>query len=382
MKEEIIVWHLLSNRWNSAITEYAISAIKALNLVGIKNVFSPLTGSPAFIRAEEYSFNIAPVKSYQLTSFLKLYQLYKKINPDIIISYGGPESVLAMLMCKLSGRNVAKCIRFKGHDFRQDHRFGHRLRDLNDRYMHKIILPSNAVANRSTTSVKSKSVIIPLGIAGHGFLSVDCKAIRDSNAEKNRPELLIFGRLDPVKGHREFLKIFACLLKKWPQYLQKYDVIVEKPILHIVGLEKNITVKDIDIERQRLGIPSDCIAFTASYVTDVPALMASASLGIISSIGSEVICRVAEEFLMCGTPIFTSGVGGLAEVNLDDCFRQAGVFSSYCYSGLDADDASDLLANAIINRLQESSDVSMERATWARRKYSLEQMAAAIKAVF
>src|SRR5690606_765274 len=52
-------WHLISNRWNSAITEYALNAARALSLKGADNLFSPLAGSPAEERAREYDLRVA-----------------------------------------------------------------------------------------------------------------------------------------------------------------------------------------------------------------------------------------------------------------------------------------------------------------------------------
>jgi glycosyltransferase involved in cell wall biosynthesis len=54
-------------------------------------------------------------------------------------------------------------------------------------------------------------------------------------------------------------------------------------------------------------------------VRDIAVWMRQSSFGLIPSLGSEVICRVAVEFLQQGTPLVSSNVGALAEVLPRSC---------------------------------------------------------------
>ena len=71
------------------------------------------------------------------------------------------------------------------------------------------------------------------------------------------------------------------------------------------------SIKDYAISKG-LAIDED-IVFINDFVDNVSDHIASSSVGIVSSLGSEVICRVSEEFLLCGNPIFVTDVGSLSE---------------------------------------------------------------------
>ena len=63
------------------------------------------------------------------------------------------------------------------------------------------------------------------------------------------------------------------------------------------------------------------VCLTSTRVENISELINSSMLGVIPSLWSEDICRVAQEFLLCGVPVFVSGVGAL-----EDClFSGAGV---------------------------------------------------------
>ena len=65
-----IVWHLVSNRWNSAVTEFAISAARALEGLGYQNIISPKNQSPAHNLALRHDFLLKPLEDFKtLTQF-------------------------------------------------------------------------------------------------------------------------------------------------------------------------------------------------------------------------------------------------------------------------------------------------------------------------
>jgi hypothetical protein len=95
--------------------------------------------------------------------------------------------------------------------------------------------------------------------------------------------------------------------------------------------------------------------------------MSGTHLGVIPSLGSEVICRVAQEFLLCGCPIFVSGVG-----SLEECLFSASAGSSY--RGLDFSSSVQLFVQTLIQAWQESLATRQERALEAKALFSLSTM--------
>ena len=93
------------------------------------------------------------------------------------------------------------------------------------------------------------------------------------------------------------------------------------------------------------------------------------------SIGSEVIGRVAEEFLLCGTPVIVSGVGSLNEVLFDEKAGDS-------YSGLDSRAAANLIRCWLRQAVTETTEMRADRAFRARQLFSLETMGEALEVQF
>jgi glycosyltransferase involved in cell wall biosynthesis len=296
------VWHLISNRWNSAISEYALSAARAMKLAGAETLITPLQSSLIEARFIDQEFSVESVDHFGLGNYGRLFTLSKKFNPDIIFTYGGPETTAAMFI--KTGR---KLIRFYGQ--RADglsitrQIFGR----LGHFHVDRLIAPSQFVGKPLRVITGGEVDVVPLGCDQKKFFFIDAHRAK-------RPEILIFGRIDPVKGHREFLPILKELITIAKS---KGDPI---PRLRIVGLPANLSVSHLRTEADRFDLSEDDLIIQCEKIANVAGLMSESSLGLVSSIGSEVICRVAQEFLMCGTPVITTSVGSLPEVFVDKSF--------------------------------------------------------------
>jgi glycosyltransferase involved in cell wall biosynthesis len=98
---------------------------------------------------------------------------------------------------------------------------------------------------------------------------------------------------------------------------------------------------------------------------DQPHLVLSRStIGVIPSLGSEVICRVAEEFLCCGVPIVTLSAGALGELNLADS----------CFHFRDFENNIDKITDIICRSWQEDAATKIKRSEDAQKLFSLEAM--------
>jgi glycosyltransferase involved in cell wall biosynthesis len=349
MKKRIL--HLVSNRWNSAISEYALSSMKAMTLLGHECSLLALNNSPIFLRARADGIKVSGIDKFGFHSIGKLKQVIDQFKPDVVISYAGVESFMFFLVRAKDVRHI----RVRGYEVGQrQHYFSRFLGGLSYVGVDSVVVPSVSLAKTLQKYSSIDSKVVTLGIDTSRFQLKP----RSSNP---RPTLLIFGRLDPVKGHERLMEIFKIFLLEW-----KND---QRPRLVIAGKEANTSFFQLENKARELGLViGEDIDFIKGHVEDVAGLMSSASLGVVSSLGSEVICRVAQEFLVCGTAVLVSGVGSLEDVLLRPHYGQS-------YRGLDLK-ASAWALNEVFETTRTENDQDRQlRREQAIRDFSLEAMA-------
>ncbi len=349
------VWHLISNRWNSAITEYALSSARSLAEVGVENLFSPLVNSPAEKRAKQYGLQVSSFKGFSAKDVGKYREIFKTFNPDAVFTYGGPETFLTRFTPS-KGKNF----RFRGNEVSTSF-----LSSLNQRLSHthveKIIVPGSSLLRDCRKIFGDERVAsIILGCSSAEY-SPNLAA-----RKKDRPRLMIFGRFDPVKGHKEFMQIFRGVLDIWPKN-------APLPQLIIAGEPANVSVTDLTEAAQKTGLNEDLVVVRAGRFPDVAEMMSSVSVGVVSSLGSEQICRVAEEFLLCGTAVVVSGVGSLDDV----LFESAG----FSFGGRTESEAATKLVHLLLRTHQETDQMRLERAKIAGDHFSFSTMGKALLSV-
>lgn len=338
MTRPLIVWHLCSNRWNSAITEYALRSAQALKLQGWHSELSALPSSPCERRAQAYGVQ-GPSFRFKFSDLLRLRAHAQRLQPSVIITYGGPETFLARFL-------GVPTVRFRG----QDSDISGTLSPLNLwlslGHCRGILTPAQIVRDRFQKILPTKLVMsIPLGL--------DTSIFKPRGERSERPTILIVGRLDPVKGHASFFDMFANFLKT--------SKVHPRPYLQVVGQTSNISADDLHKHASKLGLVQESdYEIIDERVKDLPERMARATLGVIPSLGSEVIGRVAEEFLLSGTPILVTSVGSLKECLIEDSFG----------SILDSESVVEWLARGY----KESYIEREQRAQKAKQAFSLQSM--------
>lgn len=339
-----VVWHLLSNRWNSAITEYALSAASALVKRGHRSIFSPLANSLAEGRAKAKGLEIRSVSDFSLKNLGELRRIDRELEAEVCILYGGSETFLARFL------NVKNKIRFFGQDLRGFYKTPG-VFNLSFSHITKFLTP-NAIIENQLKTFKKNFANIPLGLEEKAFDSCSA-AIRNQ-------EIVILGRLDPIKGHEKAVRIFALLKKRWPS-----DRI--SPVLHIIGEKANLSQTDLInyIDKYQLKIGKD-VLITEERVQNIYKVLGQAAIGWVPSLGSEHICRVAEEFLLVGTPIFVSGAGATEEVLFNDAGQS--------YRNKTDDEAAQQLVDFIIQSQGQSVQQRIGRVESAKTLFSLETM--------
>ena len=346
-------WHILSNRWNSAITEYALSAARALQAKGWQVIFSPLEGSPAQARAKKYGIEVLPFSSFSPRQWVNFRNATKSIDPDLICVYGGQET---FLLNGTSPHSINFRLRARADEINK--RFG-LVRGVAAHFpINGVITPSLKYKAYYNATSKLPVECVPLGVSTRDFSfdEVIYKPHRD------KLTLTLLGRFDPVKGHKRVFGLFKKLKDIWP-------VENGRLFLQIIGQPANLTINDLVSMAREEGLRVDVdfnVIGDRLSPCDMRAMLVNSSLGIISSLASEVICRVGEEFLVAGAPIMVSGVGSLEEL----LFEGAG----NSYRGLPDNEVVSLWQKTILLSSQENVSERRERSVLAKQKYSLETM--------
>lgn len=120
------------------------------------------------------------------------------------------------------------------------------------------------------------------------------------------PRVAIVGRLDPVKGHADFLAAAALILSRHPQ--TRFTV---------AGRPETIARSDLERQARDLGL--ERVVEISGHVDDLASLHREAVIGVVASIGSEAVSRVTLEWLAAGRPVVATRVGGIPELVEDGC---------------------------------------------------------------
>lgn len=345
------VWHLCSNRWNSAITEYALSCAQALARRGWQSYYSALGASPGARRAQELGLPGSPFPSFGPLQLLPFWKEAARIKPHVLLLYGGPETFLSRFLPQ-----VPK-LRFRGQDSDAQEELAPWRTRWSLAHCEAVLTPAQRIEERFAAVLRPKPVhrvILGLDAQRYAFAPETWRPL-------DRPTLRILGRLDPIKGQREFFADFRRLLAIWPAS-------EPEPLLEVVGLPANLSEDDLRGAARAVGLREGRDwRLRAERVGDLQKLLAATHLAVIPSLGSEIICRVAEEFLMAGCPIFVSGVGALEE-----CLW--GESAGASYRGLGEEARVELLARWLLRSFREGLEKKAERSKTALRLFSLETM--------
>lgn len=351
MKKKTI-WHVSSNRWNSAVTEYALSSAVAMQTLGWEVYFSPLHNSLAEKRSCQYNLKGPSFKSFSFLAIPYFLKAYKEIKPDIVFVYGGRETTLSRFLPKKS-----KVVRFRGSDQDMFRKYNSLLYKISEGDIKAIVCPSSNLTRRFKELSSCPVYTVPIGLSTKIFSFSQEVFARKRTV--NRPTVRIIGRFDPIKGHREFFVIFKKMLDVW-QYNSPF------PYLEIIGNQENVTEKMLkdyaDKAGLKLGVDWGLIP---KRIENICESMIKTDLGVVSSLGSEVICRVAQEFLLCGTPVGVSGVGALEEVLVENSFGVS-------YKNKSIAQTARLLADLLFKSWNESAQDKERRSLLAKDRFSLD----------
>ena len=253
------VWIVNSNRWNSAITEYSLQLAHVLSKKYYVT-YTGKTGCPSTKAANSLGVHVLPMDNFNLTQFDFFKVYHQKIRPFFVITVMGQETALLALVDK--NKHETR-IRFKGDNlatglFRKvGFWFSHRSFDA-------FIAPSQLIEKQLRS--QTKKMIYPIDLPRDG----DIFKFNPDSLDDSSRNILIFGRLDPVKGHKEFMDIFRIYLD--------LNADNKDTMLHIYGREENTSFSELEKYAVSKGIGKN-ILFLEGSIDELGKVFSSMQLG-------------------------------------------------------------------------------------------------------
>ena len=116
-----------------------------------------------------------------------------------------------------------------------------------------------------------------------------------------QPVVVSLGRLSPVKGHRTLIAAMAEMPTGWRAV--------------IAGGEDQQSRDELAAFAREKGV-GDRVFFPGA-LEDVRPLLSLASIGVVTSLGSEMVSRAGLEMMSCGLPLLAAATNGLCETVRD-----------------------------------------------------------------
>jgi len=167
------------------------------------------------------------------------------------------------------------------------------------------------VSARRTKRVYHERLGLPLDRIRVVYAGLDIEKFREGirpgrlraelNLDPEVPLIGVIARLSPEKGHVYFLQAAAHVVRR-------------VPAVHflISGEEVQIRIAELQAVADRLGILQR--VHWIDRRADVRDLISDVNIGVIPSLRSEVICRIAMEFMALGKPIVGTAVNVIPEM--------------------------------------------------------------------
>lgn len=310
MSKRLNVLQLINVRWYNACAYYAVSLSLALRRRGHKVIVAGDPSSPPLLKARELGLSVYEDLSLSCTSpwmiaynVKRMRDLIESEGIDIINAHRG-EGHLVAALAKKSLRRSVPLIRTRGDVRTPKRNFFNRY--LNSALTDKVITTCGVLRESYIRNLKmpeEKVITLPVGVDHDFFTPRESDATRRERLgipEKN-PVVGIVGRLSPVKGHEYFIQAADHVLKRLPRVT--FIICGEDAQISAGQLRDAVRIKNIEENFRFLG-----------RVKDIREIISLFDIGVVSSVGSETICRVALEYMSMGKPVVGTNVNAISEV--------------------------------------------------------------------
>ena len=329
---------LSSNRWFSAVSDYCLQLMTHLQSRGDTVTFAGPEGSPLESRCARQGipFEKMPLWPSKIRSQIRSWRLLSTLleseprgTPFCIWTFEGREHTLCALHRKVhpllwKGRSLLR-VRGQAAPARNSKVASW----LYGKAIDGLVFVAEVVRQRTPLALSPDHARVQhycvdwnMGAAVENITGRYAFAPGLPNIDFSAPVFLVLGRYDPVKGHEWILDAFS--------QIPCHSLSPEKPAqLVFIGKSENVRASHLhDVAQRLLGrgtangnryYATDSAGTKRVFIfderlSDAYVFVRQAHFGVIPSLGSEVICRVAVEFLQAGTPVMASAVGALPEV--------------------------------------------------------------------
>ena len=279
-------------KWDSGITDYAFASAAGLSAKNHNVIFAGLKNCPPIERAWKEGVKTAEFE--KTSGLLFLLKVIKENGITVLNPHDGKSHFLCFLARLIKGKKI-KIVRSYA-DARPVKKHA-----LLWKYTDLFIAAAEFIKRDFMQKglVPEKVKVVYRGIR----MDEVERRIKKKNSGGKPLRISIVGRLDPVKGHKYFLKAAAFLAQKFPD-----------AAFSVIGAEKNVKIEELKKESEALGLKN--IRFEG-FAENVYEEMAASDIGVIASVGSEAVSRVALEWMACGVPVVATKVGCLPELIQD-----------------------------------------------------------------
>jgi len=304
---------MISVRWWNANAYYAISLAKALHEAGHAAIVAGRAGSPPLEKAAAWDLDTLDTLDFESNNPITLSKSIARLKRAIrqksvqIISAHRPQDVLFGYLARKQLRDKPVLIRSVS-DVRPPKN------NAINRHLHKnaldyIVFSCHAIRNRYLQiwpHIAQKSSVVYSAVDTHHFFPEYQTDMR--KALQIPEESCVFGliaRLSPVKDHATFLDAAALVLTECPDSI----FIISGEDFEIKMTELIEMARELEIEKSLRFL---------GRVDDVRDIIQTLGVGVICSTGSEVVCRIAAEYMAMGKPVVSSKVNILPEMIIDE----------------------------------------------------------------
>lgn len=302
-------------RWFNATAWYGLFLAKLLREAGHEVLTLGLGGTESFAKAEEWGLSpmalplndTNPLAVAALTG--KLRRLIRDFTPDIVNCHRGESFALWAALKALSGNGFG-LVRTRGDQ--RPPKGGIVNAYLHTRAADGVIATCSAIAEAFRARLR-----VPENQLHTIYGGVDTRLFyRDANGRAAARASLglgpkdcaigLVGRFDAVKGQKELIEAFAKMKEAAGQSSRR-------PRLVLAGFATSSTSEEtVRSWASEAGLGDDVLF--PGRVPDVRGLLNALDLGVVASLGSETIARVALEVMACGVPLIGTTVGVMPDL--------------------------------------------------------------------
>lgn len=323
---------VINVKWFNATSWYAVCLAYILHKNGHPSAIVAVQESCFIPLAKSLGLTVyeLPLNSHNIKDIItcskQINAICQSFKPDIVNCHRGESFFLWALKKKKFNYNLVRT--------RGDQRLPST--DFFNRFLHNKTADAVIATNTKMTEYFAKKMRTPreklYTILGGVDTSKFCpmpEQRTQMRAEKNFTDndilIGVIGRFDPVKGFKEALKSFSDLFKDVSYSKSLLEENSKKLHLVFVGRSCMFTGGYLKKLGNDLGIPEQYF-HVLENVPSIEKTMNMLDMGLIASIDSEAIARVAFEMIACGVPLISSEVGVMPDIVTEEYRYRVGDF--------------------------------------------------------